>query len=85
MLKNILKEINDTGLYSSRMISEKMNLPQGMVEDMVEQLKRMEYITEDLGSPSCGMKCSGCAYNRCYTTPIKTLNITGKGKELINK
>jgi len=85
MLKNILQEINDSKLYSARMLSNKLDMPEGVIEDMVAQLKRMSYIEEDLGSPTCGLKCSGCAYSHCSTTPIKTLSITDKGKELLNR
>lgn len=84
MLKNILKEINSANVYSSAFIGKQLGITDGMVEDMVMQLIRMGYLTEDLGSPTCDTKCFGCKISNCNTTPIKMLSVTDKGKILLN-
>ncbi len=83
MLKNILKEINEAKVFSKTLIGKNLNISVGMVEDLVNQLIRMGYVNEDLGSPTCESKCSGCSISSCKTIPIKMLSITEKGKTLL--
>lgn len=83
MLKNILKEINEAKVFSKVLIGKNLNISVGMVEDLVNQLIRMGYVNEDLGSPTCESKCSGCSISSCKTIPIKMLSITEKGKTLL--
>lgn len=84
MLKNILYEINNSRVYSKPLIGKNLNISETMVEELVAQLIRMGYIAEDLGSPSCQSKCSGCSISSCKTIPIKMLSITEKGKRLLS-
>lgn len=84
MLKDILNLINETSLYSDAYISKKLNIRKDVANDMVENLIRMGYLIEDLGSPSCETSCSKCAYARsCNTTPVKTFTISSKGRKLL--
>lgn len=84
MLKDILDLINETNLYSNTFISKKLNITKEMANDMVENLIRMGYLIEDLGSPTCETTCGNCAYARtCNTTPVKTFTISSKGKKLL--
>jgi len=85
MLKNVLKEINEAKVFSKALIGNNLNISEGMVDDIVNQLIRMGYVIEDLGSPTCESKCSGCSISSCKTTPIKMLSISPKGKQLLAK
>ena len=84
MLKNVLKEIFNSKVYSAAFIGRQLGISGGMVEDIVAQLIRMGYLIEDLGSPTCETKCFGCNISNCNATPIKMLSVTEKGKILIN-
>lgn len=84
MLKNVLKEINDSTIYSIANISRQLNISEEMVEELVGQLIRMGYLVEDLGSTTCESTCSGCSFSSlCNKTKIKTMGITEKGKILL--
>ncbi|NLY45775.1 MAG: hypothetical protein GX053_07270 [Tissierella sp.] len=83
MLKNILKEINTAEIFSKPNISKNLNISEEMLESGVEQLVRMGYLMEEMGSPVCESKCKSCAFSRCSTIPIRMFTITDKGKELI--
>ena len=84
MLKNILKEISEARIFSKSLIAKNLDISEGMIDDLVNQLIRMGYVIEDLGSPTCESKCSGCSISSCKTIPIRTLSITDKGKRLLN-
>lgn len=83
MLKNILKEIHTAEIFSKPNISKNLNISEEMLESGVEQLVRMGYLMEEMGSPVCESKCKSCAFSRCSTIPIRMFTITDKGKELI--
>lgn len=84
MLKSVLVEINNSKVYSVPLIARNLNISESMIEDIVEQLVRMGYLAEDLGSPSCETKCSGCYVTSCNVVPIKMITITNKGKKLLS-
>lgn len=84
MLKKVLYEINNSRIYSKALIGKELDITEEMVEALVDQLIRMGYIDEDLGSPTCESKCSGCSISSCKTIPIKMLSITEKGRKLLN-
>ena len=83
MLKEVLIEIKDAKIYSKSLIGKNLNISEGMVDDLTSQLVRMGYVKEELGSPTCQSKCSGCAVSSCRTIPIKTYSITTKGERLL--
>ena len=83
MLKNVLKEISIAKIFSTSVIAQNLNITEALVEEAIEQLSRMGYIEEDMGSPTCETKCSGCSISSCNTTPLKTLSITKKGSKLL--
>ncbi|HEY8363325.1 MAG TPA: FeoC-like transcriptional regulator [Tissierellaceae bacterium] len=85
MLKQILKEISKTRIYSPSSIAKNLNIDDELVKDAINQLLRMGYITEEEIKPNCDSKCSGCAYHfSCNTISIKTLTITEKGRQILN-
>lgn len=83
MLKKVLKEIKDAKVLSISDIAEYLGTSEAMVEGAIDQLDRMGYIDEDMGSPTCETKCSGCRLSSCNTIPLKTVTITDKGRKLL--
>ncbi|WP_422487274.1 FeoC-like transcriptional regulator [Gudongella sp. DL1XJH-153] len=84
MLKEVLKEIKDAKVYSKQQISKNLGVSENVLEDMIRTLVRMGYLDEDLGSPTCETKCSGCSVSSCNTIPLKMLSLTKKGEDKIN-
>ncbi|MFA5576769.1 MAG: FeoC-like transcriptional regulator [Tissierellaceae bacterium] len=86
MLKKVLYEISKSRLYSPSSIAKKLNISEALVEDIIGQLIRMGYVSQDDTSPTCDSKCSSCAYaSVCNTVTIKTLSITPKGRALLER
>lgn len=83
MLKDVLKEIKEVKVYSKPLIAHNLHISEEALDDMLRQLIRMGYLSEDLGSPTCESKCSGCHVSSCNTIPIKMLSITKKGEKLL--
>lgn len=84
MLKETLKLIDETNLYSDLYISKKLDISKDMAKSLVEDLIRMGYLIEDVGSPTCETSCNRCPYARsCNTTPVKTFKISSKGEKLL--
>ena len=84
MLKGVLKEINNASVFSLSKIGGSLNISEDMVNELVHQLVRMGYLIEDMGSPTCETKCSGCFVNSCNTIPLKMYSVSKKGKSLLN-
>ena len=84
MLRDILKEISVAKTFSIPTIAKNLNTSEALVEEGIDQLSRMGYLIEDMGSPTCETKCSGCMISNCNTIPLKTLTITKKGEQLLN-
>lgn len=84
MLKNVLKELSIARAFSVSNIARTLNTSEALVEESINQLSRMGYIVEDMGSPSCETTCSGCSMKSlCNTTPLKTISLTEKGRALL--
>lgn len=83
MIKDVLKEISIAKVLDTGKIAKNLNLTEALVEEAIEQLSRMGYVIEDMGSHTCETKCSSCPISSCNTIPLKTLSITEKGKNLL--
>ena len=83
MLKHVLKEISTARILDIADLARKLNITEGLVEDLMDQLDRMGYIDEDMSSLMCETKCSSCEISTCTTVPVKILRITKKGEELL--
>ena len=83
MLKDVLREISQAKILSTSTIAQDLDLSEAMVEGAIEQLSRMGYVHEDMGSPTCETQCSGCSMSSCNSIPLKTLSITDKGSKLL--
>ncbi|NLC03658.1 MAG: hypothetical protein GX787_05180 [Tissierellia bacterium] len=84
MLKDVLREINNARVFSLSKIGASLNISEAMVDELVGQLVRMGYLIEDMGSPTCETKCSGCFVSSCNTIPLKMYSVSTKGKALLN-
>ena len=86
MLKETLDLINKSNLYSDSFISEELHVSKDMAKALMDDLIRMGYLIEEMGSPSCETSCNRCPYARsCNSTPVKTFKISTKGEGLLNK
>lgn len=83
MLKEVLREVKEVKVYSKPLIAHNLKISEEVLEDMLSQLIRMGYLSEDLGSPTCESKCAGCHVSSCSITPIKMLSVTKKGENLL--
>lgn len=83
MLKHVLKEISNSRVLDISNLAKKLNITDGLVEELIYQLERMGYVSKDMGSYTCESKCSSCKVSNCNTIPLKTLSITSKGEELL--
>jgi hypothetical protein len=84
LLKDVLREINNARVFSLSKIGASLNISEAMVDELVGQLVRMGYLIEDMGSPTCETKCSGCFVSSCNTIPLKMYSVSTKGKALLN-
>ncbi|MGG7179333.1 FeoC-like transcriptional regulator [Clostridium paraputrificum] len=84
MLINILDCLNKEGNFSTNFISNELNIPSSLVEDLKNRLINMGYISK----VSCDTTmCEGCS---CGCNSIKLndktdWNITEKGHEVLKK
>jgi DNA-binding transcriptional MocR family regulator len=85
MLKRLLNEIYRSEVFSKADFSKKLNLSEEMIDSAMEELVRMGYIIEEMGSPICESKCKSCAFSKCTTLPIKMFTISDKGEKLLEK
>lgn len=83
MILDILKELNGMRVFSKKSLAIKLNTSEDMIEQVIEQLKRMKYVTSEEDNPICSGGCSGCTI-ACAVNPIKTLTITEKGRKLLS-
>lgn len=81
MLLKILKKIRDMQFFSLSKLANELNIDEAMASHIIEQLKAMGYLKEEVTDMSCN---SGCA--KCSSCPgmskilsTNTLVITEKG------
>lgn len=85
LLKDVLKSMDESGALLKSKMARDLNISEGMLESLIDQLIRMDYLQEDLGSPTCETKCSTCPLASCNTTPVKMYKISEKGRSLLKK
>jgi predicted transcriptional regulator len=85
LLKEVLREINESNYISKSNIALKLNRSKALIEDAFSQLARMGYIKEnDNNMVSCVTECKGCPFAKsCNKLPAKSIVITEKGKKLL--
>ena len=89
MLKEILGEIHKSKSFSIANISKKLEAPENLIENSIEQLVRMGYLSKSEMGDSCDIEssaCGSCPYaSSCSTDLISLYQITEKGKNFLNK
>lgn len=83
LLKDVLRYMDESSSLIRSKMARDLNITESFLEDLIDQLIRMKYLEEDLGSPTCETKCSGCALSSCNTTPVKMYKISQKGRDLL--
>lgn len=83
MLVNTLKEISTMDTFSKRALAVKLNTSESMIEQFLDQLKRMGYLAEEeMPNDFCNKKCAGCHID-CSFNIVNSLFVTDKGKKLL--
>lgn len=86
MLKNFLKALNESDVFSKSNIANSLNITEDMVDAILQQLIIMGYVNEDLGSPTCETSCGKCPYAKmCNKNPVNMYNITEKGRKALSQ
>lgn len=82
MLKALLQEIRTAGCLSRAQLAAKLGEPIGLIDEGIEQLKRLGYLAEDSGE-RCTAGCGRCPYALlCSQNFVKTLSLTAEGQRL---
>lgn len=83
MLKDILKIINEDGFISRPTIARKLNLTEGMVDDGINRLIQMGYLSQEETGFDCSTTCRSCPMaNTCGKEIITTFKISDKAKKI---
>lgn len=83
MLINLLKEIYNSPVYSKKMLANKLNTNEDMIEQGLAHLKRMGYIENYVLGGKCKFNCKSCSGNSCNLNPINSLIVTEKGEKVL--
>jgi hypothetical protein len=78
MLEDLLQIIAQGGIHSYTDLTERLAVPESLVEAMVEDLARMGYLKAI--ADSCEGHCRGCSVGSCSITgPGRLWSLTEKG------
>ncbi len=83
MLRRVLAQIIGGGAVKYAQISKTLNIPEGLVHQMVWELQRLGYLQKTM--EDCGeVKCSGCSMGCGEKTPLQNaLTLTEKGQRFL--
>ena len=84
MVFKVLDFLNKEGNFSTKTISRELNIPEIIVEDIKENLIKMECIKKIECNKSLCEKCS-CGCNSAKLNDKIDWEITDKGKKILNK
>ena len=81
MLLEALKKTRDMQLFSLTQLASELNIDKTMASHIIEQLKTMGYLKEEVMDFSCNNDCKKCASCPGVSSirPTKTLTVTEKG------
>ncbi len=83
MLRRVLAQIVGGGAVQYAQISKTLNIPEGLVHQMVWELQRLGYLRKTMDD--CDeVKCSGCSMGCGEKTPLQNaLTLTEKGQRFL--
>ena len=87
MLLDALKKTRDMQLFSLTQLASELNIDKTMASHIIEQLKTMGYLKEEVMDFSCNSdckKCTGCP-GMSSIRPTKTLTVTEKGHRTLHE
>jgi len=86
VLEDVLREIDQHHGFSKSQISKSLDISEGMLNDLINQLIRMDYLNEIESSIDCDTPCTSCPYAKsCNIVPVKMYQVSHKGKNLLKK
>lgn len=84
MLQDILKIINRDSYISKTRIARELNIHEGVVEDAINRLVEMGYLSEEKTSADCADSCKGCPFAKsCNKEIVKAFKLSEKGSRYI--
>jgi len=86
MLTQLLRMLADGKVYNSVQLARALDVTQGMITPMLEDLERRGYVQHlRLGCEEG--KCKGCAYSKSCspTTALSGWALTDKGREMATR
>jgi DNA-binding IscR family transcriptional regulator len=85
MLRKILSQILHEGFIHYRDIAKNLNIPEGLVEQMVWELERLGYLKAVMQGCASG-GCAACPMKCGVKQPIqKAFALTSKGKDFLER
>lgn len=87
MLIKILKRLAKGGIYSNKLVAKELGVDESLVEQMIEQLKSLNYIEKDTmdtcssGCGTCSKKCGCCGDSS--NIDLVMWKLTDKGRKAI--
>lgn len=87
MLLEALEKIRKMQFLSLTQLANDLNIDKAMVSHIIDQLKAMGYLKEEVMDISCNndcKKCAGCPGMRSIR-PTKTLTVTEKGTRALTR
>ncbi|MBV7275164.1 transcriptional regulator [Clostridiaceae bacterium UIB06] len=91
MLMKILRRLAQGGMYSNKIVSKELGIDEGIIEQMIIQLKQLGYIEKEklkdcssgygCNSSSCSSKNNSCCSN--HNIDINIWKVTEKGRKAI--
>ena len=79
MLKDILEIIQREGYISKSMLAAELKVPEGLIEDGLQQLERMGYLEKEETGEGCLSACTNCPFAKnCGKEIIQTYKMHPK-------
>ena len=77
MLEELLRLVGEGGLHSYDELAKRLDVPQPLLEAMIEDLARRGYLRDAAGACASCADCGGCATSSCASGPLWSLTEKG--------